>query len=281
MLPVSITKHPFFYENFDQNRSKEILNQPEQKANLLFYKTQANQIGLCYKASFKGEKQIRFLNLSYHPPSNTIKSTMSLFNDSTSLYDVAQKLAKFLEGFADSFVAVPLYKTSSLKIKFSEQLVSLILPQELNCDVLEKIISQVGFSEAKTLFRISKTFYLMTQSKIPQILENQEYVNAEKITQRQKIIGSIYQFLTETFKPVDEGSGHPSKKLVSEEFTISGVQQYTDCKILCNFKEKDNKQTAIFISSKSIQWVNEDRVPSDEFCQQLLAACSEENITKF
>lgn len=250
MLPLSITRHPYFHEDLNLEKANFFLFNEDNKANMLFINGKSNQeFILCYKASFRGNIEFRVLTLTYNTDQKSIKST-SLGNSST-LHGIYRQLPKFLTGFVGGeFNPQPAYKEkrSELTQLFLKQTVSFFSLNFLCKDIfINHIFSKIDRGSLFNAIQVSKEWYLYLNSHMPALLKRHDQMEKETVE-------FIFEFIERKLKPISKSS----IQLEHEEFVLSGVQRATwdESIIRCKMDTKDLKTKYLLISRHSIQLVD-------------------------
>lgn len=275
MLPISITSHPYFHDDMDEVKAKELLSSNCDKTNILFCKTKnSKEFLMCYKASFRGKEEVRTLKFSYNTNHKTIESS-SLGRLST-LYAAAQQLPRFLKGFADGqFNPSPSYNKAVISKIFAKQTES-IFPSLGFTIIRNNIFSKLDMNSLFNAMQVSKNWHAFICSDIPTILQKHDAAENEKINKHNEMVRFIFNEIKDKLKPDNEGQGQLWKRLKYNDFVVSEPQWY-GAKILCRIDSNiynEKRYLLIGEHGPEIRWMNVDEPVQDDVYEQLVNACN-------
>ena len=141
MLPEKITQHPFFHNKQEKEIKQILMSQPNGTCLFSVGKNE-NELFLWYTALFKGQKQVRSYSVKDY----------SAYN---SLYEMADFLKKFLDGFADSesnLIVNPIKTMTSQKNVF-------FLLQALSNGLTS--VNHIFHNSMRSLFVLGNFFFML------------------------------------------------------------------------------------------------------------------------
>lgn len=267
MLPRQIINHPFFHAHLDELSAREFLKKTTE-ANFLFCNSKSNKkfnpcFLLLYKASFRGQEEIRALTLNYNESLKTIEHAS--LGASSTLSSVVDKLPKFLNGFSDDiFNPSPCYNQVT-RNNINKEIVQQAIPGLPN-DVAKEIFSNLDLHSLYNSMQVSKSWAASINKNLFTIFKANDQVElTNKAGQKQKI-----QNVFEKIKS-DLLLGNEGTCLMYQDFILSEPQWYSSVEILCRIQSKE-ENGYLFIGNGSLRWA-EAKVVEDKFVQRLEEAC--------